>query len=404
MEKEFRLVKYLSSKNAARFFGGKAAASPIAYYYHLKKYGKVILGGNIIHRGLGPFHSIVKDYFKSRESVNLPVSINQGSDEVTLSNIGYLYQNNDSLFNFVKNGIYWQFTIDKICRRSKFTTSEKQHYYLNQYQTGLKDQNYWEEREIEKHSEWKVLLSDMRMLKTPLNPINKNSDLLKTYQTSNENYEKKFYNQYGNRTQTYTNTYVFLEGEKSFTDFERKLDFFKQSDLSPMTAIDTQIKNSHIKESLVHEMLKILMASKGWYVNFEIPTKYEGEKGRIDFLIKPIESKIDGWKVIEVKLLDNPCAVEQLSWYLRAIESEVNRNKDYSKYFSMLWDGSKMRDVEGVILCGFPASEETIEESKNKGFTIWTYNYIKQSNEKFDELTLGIQVKDEEGRIILSSD
>ena len=400
--KEFRLVKYLNTKRAARYFGGKAAASPIAYYYHIQKYGKVILGGNIILRGLGPYYSLVKDYFESEDLIKFPIKMKNTNQEIRFSDIGYLYQNKDSLFNFVRNGIYWEYKIDKICKRLSFSDAEKKNYYLNPYKTGLQDQNYWDEREDEKQDEWKVLISDMKMLKKPFCPENEKSRLLKTYQKSYKSRISNFYDDSGNRSQTYTNTFVFMKNGQTFLDFDQNNDYFFDDELSPINAVDMQIKNSHIRESLVHEMLKILMASKGWYVNFEVPIKYDGETGRIDFLIKPINTKMDSWKVIEVKLLDNPDAVEQLSWYLKAISYDVNENKEESDYFSMLWNGSKMREVEGIVLCGYPPSLQTLNEAKQHNLKVWTYNFCKQLDNNVDEPLLGIEVKNENDEIILN--
>ena len=61
------------------------------------------------------------------------------------------------------------------------------------------------------------------------------------------------------------------------------------------------------------------------YVNFEVPIKGKKDSGRIDFLIK--KDLGDKWKLIEVKLRDNPNAVNQLCNYIEMINLNVKKNK-----------------------------------------------------------------------------
>ena len=89
-KKEFRLVKYMNSKESSTFFGGKAAASPLAYYYHLKKYGKVILGGGMKFQGLGPYKHDVKSVFHKKDIVEFPIKFD--NENFSLLDVGYIYQ------------------------------------------------------------------------------------------------------------------------------------------------------------------------------------------------------------------------------------------------------------------------------------------------------------------------
>jgi hypothetical protein len=151
--------------------------------------------------------------------------------------------------------------------------------------------------------------------------------------------------------------------------------------------------NNHINESLVHEMLKIMFASKGWWVNYELPIRGK-EGGRIDFLIK--RDLDDDWRLIEVKLDDNPTAVTQLRGYIKAIKDDVRRlGKD--SLFWLLWNGRNgCKQIKGIILCG--PGDRTVKKARNAGYDVWTYNY----NMEMKSSQLGIEVHDAmSGELIL---
>jgi predicted RecB family nuclease len=59
-------------------------------------------------------------------------------------------------------------------------------------------------------------------------------------------------------------------------------------------------------------------------VNYELPIRGK-VKGRIDFLVK--RDPKDPWRVVEVKLDDNPTAVTQLDDYIKSIKHEVRELK-----------------------------------------------------------------------------
>ena len=100
-----------------------------------------------------------------------------------------------------------------------------------------------------------------------------------------------------------------------------------------------------------NEMLKILFASEGWWVNYELPVPIKDKtRGRIDFLIK--RSPEDDWRLIEVKLDDNPDAVAQLHEYIKAIRRDVKMNED--SFFWPLHVGRKRMQADkgcGSVRC-----------------------------------------------------
>jgi hypothetical protein len=387
----------MNSKESSTFFGGKAAASPLAYYYHLKKYGKVILGGGMKVQGLGPYKKDVKSFFNKKGIVEFPIKFD--NENISLLDIGYIYQNKDPLFSYVENGLYWQIKIDKFVRRECFTEEEKEKYYLNSYKIGLKESNYWMERDKEKMGEWKILISDMKMIKDPINPENELSSLFYTYKKSHGNDRTPFYKEDGNRYHMYQNSFVF--SNNGWDEIDKTIGYHSDGEMKSSSVIDMQIKHSHIHESLVHEMLKIMLAWKGWYVNFEVPIKGKKDSGRIDFLIK--KDLGDKWKLIEVKLRDNPNAVNQLCNYIEMINLNVNKTKDDSIHFKVLWNGKNMKDLQGIVLCGHPASDITIDKSHEKGFEVWTYQFYKYTIGSIEEPQLGIKVMDENNNVILKT-
>ena len=387
--KEFRLVAYMNAPESRGFYGGRSAASPLAYYYHTLKYSKVILGGSIIFKGLGKYYSFIKGHLEKKGFLdNLPTKIDCNGEKVIFSDVGYIYQNFDPLFTHIRNGIFWQYTIEKIVREKRLD-EEKKRYLLSS--TRIAKEEYINMKEIKKGS-WKALVSNFQRLKSPLTFEREHGKILKIY--DGNNYECNFYKNCGTPSLPRNNAFVHLKTGFRWSEFDRKQEFMSKTKLSPTEIIDDQIKNNHIHESLVHEMLKVLIAEKGWYINFELPVKGKKKKGRIDFLIKKTPNHADPWSVIEVKLGDNPDAVEQLSGYIDSIRDMV---RDYEHtYYDMLWDGKKVKEIKGVILCADPASDETIEKANANNFDVWTYNFVLKQKSK--QPRLGIKIFDAKNR------
>lgn len=201
--KVFRLALYMNTGESSKFVGGKAAASPLAYYYHLLKNKKVILGGQIFFNGLGLYHTYVKDFFVENEIVCLPQVIDCDGEKIVISDIGYIYQNRDPLFSYHKNGIYWQSKIDKICKRKTLAENERKLYFLNSYRIGLEEYYDKDNRENGKIKEWKVVVSDLKMLRFPITHESENSKLLSTYRKSNSEKVSGFYSSDRKRTHQY---------------------------------------------------------------------------------------------------------------------------------------------------------------------------------------------------------
>ena len=158
----------------------------------------------------------------------------------------------------------------------------------------------------------------------------------------------------------------------------------KRKTLDITQVADALIKNNRIHESLVHEMLKMMFAKEGWWVNFEVPIL----RGRIDFLVKQGFTDRYPWRVIEVKLEDNPKAVDQLHTYIDDIKSEVRKIKDpYDSYYWLLCKGQgKCVKLKGVVLCADPGTE-TREEARKYDYDVWTYKYT------FKGKSIGIRIK-----------
>jgi hypothetical protein len=174
-------------------------------------------------------------------------------------------------------------------------------------------------------------------------------------------------------------------------DEESKLATAKEVNVREL--IDSQIKNTHINESLVHEMLRIMFASEGWWVNYELPIS-DKMGGRIDFLVK--RDRDDDWRLIEVKLRDNPDAVMQLRGYIQAIRRDVRKHREESLFW-LLWNGRNgCKKIKGVIVCG--PGDHTVREARKAGYDVWTYKY------KVKDSQLGIEVFDAKSkRLILET-
>jgi hypothetical protein len=327
-KKEFRLVMYVNASESVGFWGGRAAASPLAYYYHAKNDGKVFLGGKIKRIGFGKYKHYISEYFEENENFHLPAKIDCHDEEVILSNIGYFYQNKDPLFRRLGKGIYWQYTIDRIGKSKTFTEQELSEYTLSSVVIG--DEN----KEDRNNSEaWKALVSDLMLLKNPIKGDGDNWNSFKLYDGKNR--KVNFYKNDGNKKDSRNNGFIHLGNEIRWKGFDNSQNYEVEAELRPIKIIDSNIKNTRINESLVHEAIKALAAEKGWFINSE---KGTGKGGRIDFLIK--KSETDPFTVIEVKLLDRPDAVKQLDKYIKDITSKVKLYKTNSDYYS-LWDREK---------------------------------------------------------------
>lgn len=62
-----------------------------------------------------------------------------------------------------------------------------------------------------------------------------------------------------------------------------------------------------------------------------------------------------------------------------------------------------MKDLQGIVLCGHPVSDITIEKSHEKGFEVWTYQFYKYTIGSTEEPQLGIKVMDENNNVILKT-
>jgi len=382
---EFRLVFYMNGTDAINFWGGRSAASPLAYYFHLtnpkEKETKVLLGGSFKFQGLGEFHSDIKDKLEelaeASEPISLPKQLTIKGEHIRISNKAYIYQKIDPLFTQDEHEVFWEATINKIGR---FKSEEQKKYRLGTVQMGYDTKRG--QRVGEKNCEWRALISKLVRRERP---VPKDNCPWKVYNRGKG--EQSFWHSSGMPPKLRNNVFVHAttgKWKKFDKSPERKtLTITKVTDV-----IDDQIKNSHIRESLVHELLKKIAARDGWWVNFEVPVR----RGRIDFLIN--QSRSHHWKVIEVKLRDNPGAVEQLQDYLENIEKEVKKIKNsddsWNSYFGPLWDGKgKCVKLKGVVLCADPP-KETVKEVKegHHDFDVWIYKFT------FNDNKLGIKIWD----------
>ena len=136
--KEFRLVLYMNGSEAIDFWGGRAAASPLAYYFHINKSKrKVFLGGSFAFIGLGKYKGAIKAQLESdTKPLFLPKRLNISGEPIILSNKAYIYQNNDPLFTQLDHEVYWQATINTI-GHSFTKQEEEQRYTLDALRIGL---------------------------------------------------------------------------------------------------------------------------------------------------------------------------------------------------------------------------------------------------------------------------
>ncbi len=380
--KEFRLVIYMNAADSRNFWGGRGAASPLAYACHLLNgKRKVFLGGKVVLQGLGKYHSFLEDALdETSEPLKLPSLIQCGRERIRISDIAFIYQNDDPLLTTSKSGIYWEATIDALGRRESFSGEDRRKFTLDAVKIGLEaDGGRDDETRLKREKRLVVLASRLRKLAHPLDKDN--SPGLLVYGGSSR--ERRFWGDNGKPTIPRVNAFVHMMDRE-----RRKYDTSaKAKPLNFPRLIDGQIKNNHINESLVHEMLKILFASEGWWVNYELPVPIKDKtRGRIDFLIK--RSPEDDWRLIEVKLDDNPDAVAQLHEYIKAIRRDVKMNED--SFFWPLHVGRKgCKPIRGVVLCAAPGGD-TVKEVQNcrVPYDVWTYSY------KVRRSKLGIEVRD----------
>jgi len=379
----------MNGTDAINFWGGRAAASPLAYYFHLtnpkKKKSKVFLSGSFIFQGLGKYHSDIKDKLEgASKPISLPKTLTIKGEHIRISEKAYIYQKNDPLFTQADHEVYWEATIDEIGR---FTKEEQIGYRLGAVQMGFDTHRGQDNNE--KKRPWRALVSKLVRRECP---VPKDNCPWKVYRGSD--WEERSFWRDGMPPTLRKNVFVHAT-----TDKWKKFDESPESKTLTITGvtdvIDDQIKNSRIRESLVHELLKKIFARDGWWVNFEVPIR----EGRIDFLVKQDAAK--PWTVIEVKLKDNPKAVEQLHEYIIDIKSEVKNIKDKEaswddSYFGPLWEGKgQCVKLKGVVLCADPP-KETVKEVKdcNYDFDVWTYKYT------FNDKKLGIEIWDARNRLI----
>ena len=364
----------MNGSDAINFWGGRAAASPLAYAVHLKKKGKVFLGGPFRFIGLGKDQEFIKSKLVSASEPIDPRRMN--IKQICISEIAYIYQNFDPLFTQVENAVYWKVTIDKIGRWNWFTPKEQKKYTLDAVQIGLGINS--EERAERHKDKWVALISKLERYE---HPVEKEDCPWKVY---GGNWKRQSFWQ-GEMPFIKRNNAFVHATTHAWNVFDKKE--LTESDTLNITQVtDGIIKNNRIHESLVHEILKMQFARNGWWVNFEVPTR----NGRIDFLVKRSAAANDPWIVIEVKLNDNPEAVEQLCGYIKDIKEEVRGKKGDDSYFWPLWVGKGRctTNIKGVVLCAYPG-KDTKKEAKQFGYDVWTYKYFEDEN-------IGIEIKDAE--------
>jgi len=372
--KEFRLVTYMNAPDSRGFYGGRGAASPLAYYCQLNKSkkSKVFLGGSIILKGLGKYHSYVSDALKAgSKPVTLPKRVWCGGEHILISDKAFIYQNDDPLLRSSEKGIYWTAKIDRLGLDKTFSEEEQERFTLDAVRIGREEYA----GEPNEKTGWRVLASRLQKLTHALHE--NNSPRLMVYRG---NGVQGFWGHNGMPVIRRRNAFVHMSTE----EWAKHDESAETKEVNCRELIDSQIKNTHINESLVHEMLRIMFGKEGWWVNYELPVRDgRGEAGRIDFLIK--RHRADVWRLIEVKLRDNPDAVAQLRWYKRAIRHDVCSREDDSLFW-LLWNGRGCKEIKGVIICA--PGDCTLEKALNAGYDLWTYRYFVKDSQ------LGMELRD----------
>jgi hypothetical protein len=388
--KEFRLVQYMNAGESRDFTGGRSAASPLASYFHLKKQRKhkgVFPGGTFHLRGLGKYRSPISEALEAEaraadKPIKLPWHLPKkylpkNAEPICISKTAYIYQTEDPLFSGHSCGIYWVAIIDAIGKGKSFEHPGR--YMLNALKIGCEARGY--SIAPAEDDEWIALVSDLKPVRDPIDLSS-----LKVY--AGKGHECCFENRKGRR-----NAFVHLTAGSKWPPIRIDM-LYTENARNVRNIIHDQIMNNRIHESLVHEMLKIMFAEAGWWVNFEVRTG----SGNIDFLVKRSRADRHPWTVIEVKLRDNPDAVEQLRRYIEAIQGDVKYHASNSSHFALLWDGGKRcTKLKGVVLCSYPG-KETLEEVKraHRPYDVWTYKY------RFTHGRLGIKVWDAtNGKLIM---
>lgn len=398
-DKKYRLVLFVNPNAAIDFFGGRTVASPLAFYYFSKKKGKVVWGDSI--KRVGGYTE--KGGFGISELRE--IAEKKGSDEILISDLekegynvsefGYIYQPFDPAMDSVC-GVAWEFKIDQFVK-GVLKIYEK--YRLPASQIGVnEDRKCWcNHSDRYTNQEWLIILRDIKMLKTRIIPENQRSFGFKVGGNYFFKSDDKWDLSCGVRP-----TWIHLERSKKWPG-----EYVEESELSCSSIVTQEILNNHIHESLIHEILKVLFVREGWYMNYEMPVTYEEngvEKraGNIDFLIKQSENY--PWRVIEVKLADNPNAIEQLKEYMIGIKKNVRKIKMMEgvadSHFWLIAGGKKgsIKQIEGIILCPENAKDETEKEAKKENIKVWTYSLDIPK-----KMTISFEVNDENENLIVSS-
>jgi hypothetical protein len=365
----------------------------------LKKKGKVVWGDTIRRMSGHPELGISSLDKIANESDVIQVSDLNKQLEEPISKFGYIYQPFDPAMDSV-SGIAWEFKIDKFIKKSaehRTVKSFKANYNLPAELMGAGEcKKCWRGRERSDQDEWSVILSGMRMLKVPIRPDNQKEFGFKVKKDFFYKSDYKHILSWGRGP-----AWVHLERGKGWPN-----EYTNEKRLSRQSVVTQEILNTHIHESLIHEILKVLFVNAGWYMNYEMPVKYKenGKKrrGRIDFLIK--QSNDIPWQVVEVKLADNPDAIRQLANYLRGLRDEIRKIKDCGDSNFCLLAGTRkgtVKKLEGIILCPKEAKHEIIEEVKKqkRKFKVWMYSLDIPK-----KLTISFKVWDETSHQILSSE
>ena len=230
--KEFRLVIYMNAADSRNFWGGRGAASPLAYACHLLNgKRKVFLGGKVVLQGLGKYHSFLEDALdETSEPLKLPSLIQCGRERIRISDIAFIYQNDDPLLTTSKSGIYWEATIDALGRRESFSGEDRRKFTLDAVKIGLEaDGGRDDETRLKREKRLVVLASRLRKLAHPLDKDN--SPGLLVYGGSSR--ERRFWGDNGKPTIPRVNAFVHMMDRE-----RRKYRYFSQGQTPQLPEVD----------------------------------------------------------------------------------------------------------------------------------------------------------------------
>lgn len=363
---EFRLVVSLQSRAEAKgYWAGPLAGMGLGYYFHEKKNGNVILDVGIKRAGFGTYYPNKGKWNYLIKNIGKSIECNRR--KIFISKTGYIYEN-------AEKAITWQFDLKKIIeieeKYKKICVSsrlwkEYESKYLKYFPGAI--QIVKKEKRGKNPTGYKPIVSGLKMLKIPMTEDSKQANKFQRYEKIGNDKKVSFF------PKPYQGANFFICEWPQIK--EKKLYKIKNA----ADLIDNKIRHFRIRESLVHECIKILCAEKEWYANWELQVKGRGkDRGRIDFLIKQ-EQKNSPWIIMEIKLGDNPNAVEQLQNYYERIKKYHQNTNDEKGYFGML-KGKKRKEVKKVVLC--QDVNETKKEAKGTEIEVWKYEFFRHKKSR----------------------